>query len=184
VLGQISEGIADHETFAKRYKDETELLKEIFRFGCLLIGYDSNDTLSELFNKLTDVSTELNLQFNYYYSNHTLFEVKENKYIFPLVLNFLLIVDNVQFYTLYQRNFKVISHENSNTSEKFKYELEYKNRNYHLEKLASDIVDIFAEARPVLQANEKDAVIQSLELLRSVSSKGAEFIDKLAPILK
>lgn len=150
----------------------------------MIIGYDSNDRLAELFQKITDVSTELNLQFKYYYSSQSLFEVKENKFIFPLVLSFLVNVESYEFYTLYHRNYKVISIENANTSIEFKYELEYKNKNYHLEKLASDIVDIFAEARPVLQADEKNALIQSLESLKSVSSKGTDFHDKLAPILK
>ncbi|OMJ78583.1 hypothetical protein SteCoe_21562 [Stentor coeruleus] len=184
ILSKISDGEAEHEAFVKRYKSESELLNEIISFGSMIIGYDSNDTLVELFQKLEYVSTVLNLQFKYYYSSQTLFEIKKNKYIFPLVLCFLINVDSLEFYTLYHENYKVINVENLNTSFEFFYDQEYKNNNYPLEKLASDLVDIFAEASPLLQANEKDTLIQNLASLKSVSSKGDEFQKKLDHILK
>ena len=66
-------------------------------------------------------STNLNVQFIFYNEIGILYEVKENRYIYPLVLNFYYSDKTPDtFYLLYHEKYQEISEENLNISTFFK----------------------------------------------------------------
>jgi hypothetical protein len=124
-------------------------------FAKELFSYNDDDTLDTLYHKLGYASIEFNIHICIYRSDGSLYVIKKNRFIYPLVLSVYEIIDLSSYFTLYHRNYKEISPENLNTSTEF-FESSPITELNTLESYANDLL----KSLPFSQLNqsEKDQI--------------------------
>ena len=105
-----------------KVKNDPNLLNEVALFALKIFRIESfNIPVLDISNSLVCSSTNLNVQFIFYNETQVLYEVKENPYILPLVLNFYYSMKTPDtFYMLYHENYELMSEENLNYSTFYK----------------------------------------------------------------
>lgn len=183
VFDDIYEGVADHDTFARDVKSSQDLQGIVFQFtlGAFKIA-NSDVDLSNVIEKLIKASSVLNIQINIYSEVGQSHMIKKNRYICPIVLNIYAPESSDEFFTLYHKNYKIISPENLNTSLEF-----YPSKDDQIENPQKMLIKKLAKelsALEKLNPQDKDQLLTLLEDLKQSDFLGFECERILSHLLK
>jgi hypothetical protein len=166
VLKTIENGTADLDSFIVQCKQNSELVDQTLKFTAMVFQIDDPSSFENSRAALENASNELNIQIALYGMEGKIECIEKNRFSCPLVISILVLQkEGVDcYFLLYHKLYKEIAVENLNTSNNFYPTEAPRNKVFHLESLAEELVNLLLAENARLKAQELEEKMQ--ELLR------------------